>query len=227
MNIRAFIPNALTMANLYCGCCAIIAILNDNFDLAFWLLIIAGIFDFADGLVARALNVSSDMGKELDSLADVVSFGVVPGTFYYVLLLKSSLPQLALLGYVITIFSALRLAKFNLDTRQTTDFIGLNTPSNTFFVVGYAFAYFSHNISFLLEPYTILLTIAITSYLLVSEIRMFGFKIKTFGLKENILRIVFIVLSLLAIVGLGKSGFGVSIILYVLINIIFYSKKYV
>jgi CDP-diacylglycerol--serine O-phosphatidyltransferase len=146
--MKAWIPNSITLLNLLCGCAAVVCILDHEFIPAFWFLFAAGWFDFADGLVARLLKVSSEHGKELDSLADMVSFGFVPGVIYYVFLdfnvaafdtttamtagidTHSGFTWLPLAGFLVTLFSALRLAKFNLDTRQSEDFIGLATPSS-------------------------------------------------------------------------------------------------
>lgn len=168
---------------------------------------------------------TSPLGKELDSLADMVSFGVVPGMFYYSILRQSDLADFAFLGFVVTLFSALRLAKFNLDTRQTTDFIGLNTPSNTFFVVGFVFAIESWGLEWLSNPFFIFGLIGITSYLLVSEIRMFGFKINQLTWKGNELRIIFLGLAIPQFLILGKTAFASIILTYLILSIIFYRKK--
>jgi len=146
--LKRHLPNALTCLNLLCGCIALTFIFGGNLVLAAYFVGIAAVADFFDGLVARALRVSSPIGKDLDSLADMVSFGVVPGAIMYQLLIEAmglgpghgdfELPSLLLflpyLGFVISIFSALRLAKFNNDTRQTTSFIGLPTPACTLVV---------------------------------------------------------------------------------------------
>ncbi|RZM21023.1 MAG: CDP-diacylglycerol--serine O-phosphatidyltransferase, partial [Pedobacter sp.] len=123
------IPNALTCANLLSGCIGIVFAFQGQLDLAAYAVLISGIFDFFDGFSARLLNVKSLIGKELDSLADMVSFGFLPGVVMFKLLDQSDYtsPYLPFIGFLITIFSALRLAKFNIDERQTEDFIGLNT----------------------------------------------------------------------------------------------------
>ena len=136
------IPNALTLLNVFCGSCALVSIQNGRYTEGVIFLIVALVADFFDGFAARLLNVKSDMGRELDSLADMVSFGVVPGLILYKLIKISDLASsfehsyLPLAAFVITAFSCYRLAKFNLDTRQTTDFIGLATPANTLFFIG-------------------------------------------------------------------------------------------
>src|SRR5690554_5347071 len=141
MGIRKHIPNAITSLNLFTGCVGLVFALRGQLDLAAYCVVVSGVFDLFDGLAARALGVSSPIGKELDSLADVVSFGVVPGAVFFQLL-QVAAPGNAWLpyaGFVVAVFSALRLAKFNTDTRQSVDFIGLNTPTNAFFVVSLPF----------------------------------------------------------------------------------------
>jgi len=119
--MRKHIPNIITLINLFCGCCALISVLNDQFLPAFFLLLIAGLADYSDGMIARILKVNSPLGKELDSLADMVSFGVVPGAILYSLLVKAQgiestngLIWIAVPGFILSLFACLRLAKFNL-----------------------------------------------------------------------------------------------------------------
>ena len=133
--IKKHIPNAITCANLFSGCIGIVYAFNGALETAAYFVLLSGIFDFFDGFAARLLNVKSNIGKDLDSLADMVSFGFLPGVVMYQLLSQSDYasPYLPYLAFIITVFSALRLAKFNNDTRQTEDFIGLNTPMNTDF----------------------------------------------------------------------------------------------
>ena len=138
--IKASIPNTITLGNMACGLLAVLSIMRGDFTLAGILIALALVFDFLDGLVARALKVHSELGKQLDSLADVVSFGVAPGFFMYKLFLLAGntgepVPEfLAYLAFLIPLFSALLLAKFNIDTRQTSFFIGMPTPANTLLI---------------------------------------------------------------------------------------------
>src|SRR5215813_3421668 len=134
--MKKYIPNSITSLNLFSGCIGVVMALQGNYLMAFYCVLASGIFDFFDGMSARALHVKSLIGKELDSLADVISFGFLPGAIIFTMLGETTdNPYVPYLGFVLTVFSALRLAKFNIDTRQSTDFIGVNTPMNTFFIV--------------------------------------------------------------------------------------------
>jgi CDP-diacylglycerol--serine O-phosphatidyltransferase len=223
--LRANIPNILTVLNLLCGCMAIVCVLSNDFQLAFVLILIGGLADYFDGMVARMLNVHSPFGKELDSLADMVSFGVFPAMILYVLLSKNGGPIIGPLhligipGFLLAGFACIRLAKFNLDTRQADDFIGMPTPSCTLFVVGLMLMY-DHNsfglADWLISPYVLYPVIAIFSYLLVSEIPMFSFKFKRKQWKGNEHRIVFIVLGIVLLIVLREVAFSLLILMYVL-----------
>ena len=240
--MKKWIPNAITLLNVFCGCAAIINILDYQFMTAFWLLVAAGLADFADGLAARLLNVSSEHGKELDSLADMVSFGAVPGIIYYTLLFVHfetspyPAPQMELAGIPITwswyaapgllvaMFSALRLAKFNLDTRQTENFIGVATPTSTVFAVGIMLwanqqggDYFT---SLAFSPLLLYPAILVFSYLLISEHPMFSFKIKSGGWVGNRRRIIFAVLALILLVWLRWAAFPFIVGVYLIINLV-------
>ena len=242
MNVKAQIPNAITLLNLFCGCAAIICILDLRFMAAFWFLFAAGWFDFADGLVARALNVSSEHGKELDSLADMVSFGVVPGVIYYTLLFighttapvsaPSELTAVARVGWswaaapalLVTLFSCLRLAKFNLDTRQTENFMGVATPTSTVFATGLLLWAQPDLLpgwsAWALSPYLLYAAIIGFSYLLVSEYPMFSFKIKGRGWAGNETRIIFAVLAVALLFGLGAAAFPFIVGVYLILNLV-------
>lgn len=234
MPIKQHIPNAITLLNLFCGCAAVINILDHQYLTAFWFLFAAGLFDFADGLVARLLNVSSEHGKELDSLADMVSFGVVPGLIYYALLFNGSalVPAaappitwswMAAPGLSVALFSALRLAKFNLDTRQTENFVGVATPTSTVFATGimliYALDLFGWAV-YAASPYVLYPAIIGFSYLLVSEHPMFSFKIKGVRWVGNETRIIFAVLALALLFTLRAAAFPFIVVVYLIINLI-------
>lgn len=198
------IPNAITCANLFSGCVGLIFAFQGDLKSAAWCVIISGVLDFFDGFAARLLKAYSAIGKDLDSLADVVSFGVLPGLIFYQLLGNSDQvfhPYIPYLGFIVTIFSALRLAKFNNDERQTTDFIGLNTPMNTFFVV--SLIYIADDYPLLINS-TLLLVglIAILSFLLISEIKLFSLKIGDLSWKNNKFKYVFLLLSIALIIAL-------------------------
>ena len=240
--VKKWIPNAITLLNLFCGCAAIINILDYQFIAAFWFLVAAGVFDFADGLAARLLNVSSEHGKELDSLADMVSFGAVPGIIYYTLLFihfgtaPAPAPHTELVGMPITwswyaapglivaLFSALRLAKFNLDTRQSENFIGVATPTSTVFATGlllWADGQGGDTLaSYAFSPLLLFPAVLVFSYLLVSEHPMFSFKLKSRGWAGNETRIIFAAFAIGLLVWLQAAAFPFIVGVYLLINLI-------
>ena len=218
--MKRHIPNLITLGNLFLGCATILALLRGEDVTAFWCFFGSVCLDFADGLVARILGVQGPLGKELDSLADMVSFGVVPGTVYFVLLGGEvgggPLFGLPVLGYVITLFSCLRLAKFNLDTRQTTDFIGLATPANTSFAIGLLFVVQGDlpGSFYLEQPGVLLLVVAVFSFLLVSEVRLFGGKFTHYGLRGNEFRYGVLVVAILEIIFFGYAAFALMVLTY-------------
>ena len=233
------IPNIITLCNAFFGCLAVLSIFSGQTAWLPWLIGICLLADFADGLAARLLKQSSAIGKELDSLADVISFGFVPGAIYYLLLCKSlglegldfNNPNsyLLALGFVITAFSALRLAKFNTDSRQTENFIGLNTPANTIFTLGLLLTVENNSfgLSELLLNLPLLISlIGLFSFLLVSEIPIFSFKFKGLGWKGNEIRFVFLILSALLLIFLPLGLAMMSCIaLYLLSSILLIASK--
>lgn len=231
------LPNALTLANLFCGCCALLYTFYWQPEMA--ALFTAGSFvcDYLDGMTARALRVSSPLGKELDSLADVVSFGVVPGAMLYRLLSgevsitaafgSSFVETAALPAFVLSAFSALRLAKFNLDTRQANYFIGLSTPACTVFVLGLALA--AHHDRFGLaeaieNPWFLYGLVGLLSWLLVSEIPMFGMKIKRFDLRSNAFNLMFLAFFAVLIFFLKELALSAIIVCYIVLSLVFKNK---
>ncbi len=228
------IPNALTLLNVFCGSCALVSIQNGRYTEGVVFLIVALVADFFDGFAARLLNVKSDMGRELDSLADMVSFGVVPGLILYKLIktsdLASSFEQsyVPLLAFIITAFSCYRLAKFNLDTRQTTDFIGLATPANTLFFIGLLLIKQNEldGLDALVSNKTFLYAlIPLSSYLLVSEIPMFSFKFKGFGWVGNEIRYIFASIAIALLILMREAAISLLIVIYVSINVVFNQLK--
>jgi len=228
--MRKHIPNFITTINLFCGCCALVCVFNELFEWVFIFLFAGGVADYADGMVARLLNVKSPMGKELDSLADMVSFGVVPGAIIYMLLTKAPMgiesdfpvKWWALAGFILTIFSALRLARFNLDDRQTEDFIGLNTPSCTMFITGLMLIYEFDTFGMadlIIQPIFLYSVIALFSFLLVAEIPMFSFKFKGMQWQGNQDRIVFMIVAIFLLIFLKEVAFSLIIILYILYSL--------
>ena len=234
--MKKHLPNTLTCINLLCGCLALTFIFRGDLVIGAYLVGIAAVADFFDGLLARALRVSSPIGKDLDSLADMVSFGVVPGAIMYKLLIEAmglgpghgdvELPSLMLflpcLGFVISIFSALRLAKFNNDTRQTTSFIGLPTPACTLVVA--SLPLILANDTFGLSPIILnqwlLVGLAVVlSGLLVAELPLFALKFKNLRWLGNRRRFIFVALALGLVIWLRAAGVPVAVLLYVLLSV--------
>lgn len=228
MAINKHIPNTITCCNLVSGCVAIAYAFSGNVELSFTWIIIGAVFDFFDGMSARLLNVSSPIGKELDSLADVVTFGVAPSTILfselsvmsYPAILEPLRPILPFTAYIMAAFSALRLAKFNLDERQALGFIGLPTPANALFwgslIIGAG--KWLEATPFIV--FFLLGGILISSWLMVSEIPMFALKFKEWGWKGNQVKYIFLLtcVPLLAIFGL--TGLAIIIAWYVIISYI-------
>jgi CDP-diacylglycerol--serine O-phosphatidyltransferase len=226
--MKRLIPNALTCANLLSGCVGIVFAFKGSLDIAAYSVLISGIFDFFDGFSARLLNVKSLIGKELDSLADMVSFGFLPGVVMYKLLEQSdySSPYLPFIGFLMTIFSALRLAKFNLDTRQTEDFIGLNTPMNTLFIVSLPFIQKDYpaiiNSTILLVAITVLMC-----WLLVCEIKIFSLKFGSIKWIHNKTKFVFLIISAVLIAFLKFAAIPFVLVLYIASSIIHFRSNHV
>ena len=177
-------------------------------------------FDFLDGFTARLLNVQSPIGKELDSLADVVTFGVLPSFILFGLMRESELPYyLPYAAFLVAVFSAFRLARFNIDERQHTEFIGLPTPANALFISSLFFAA-DTSFAFLLEPYVLLAISIIFSFLLVSPLNMFSLKIAKGGFQAIIFKIIFVFLSILLLIIFKTTGIPLIIFLYIGMSLI-------
>lgn len=229
MQIKNYIPNTITCFNLVSGCISCVMALQGNLLLATIWIIIAAVLDFFDGFAARLLKAYSPIGKELDSLADVVSFGVAPGMIVFYLLNQSS-PSLPLgsfnmyipyFAFIIPALSGLRLAKFNIDERQTDSFIGLNVPSHALFWSSLAYSVqplIPHNPQ-IFTVVTIILVIC-TSLLLVSEIPMFSLKIKSLSWKGNEYRYILLVCAILFVALWGFLGIAGTIVLYVILSLL-------
>ena len=232
--IKKIIPNTITALNLLSGCLALVFAFRDEFEIAAWFVFFAVLFDFCDGLAARTLNAYSKLGVQLDSLADMVSFGVVPAAMLHRLLIKAnsdllSIPifGIALYGFpfIITVFSALRLAKFNIDERQHDSFLGLTTTANAILIVSAVIAAGRYQIfSYIFSSDIMIMLISVVvSALLICEIPMFSFKVK-FGegeiVKKNIVQIIFLFVAIGLIIIFGAAGVSLSIISYILYSII-------
>jgi len=234
MALKKHIPNFITLLNLFCGCIAITFVVQQQFEMAFYFVCLGIFLDFFDGFFARFFQVSSPLGLQLDSLADMVTSGVVPGlTMFYMMLeafgLQISDPfsgqyALAFLGFLITLGSCYRLANFNIDTRQTDSFIGLPTPANALFILSLPLVvrHFDSFMLFeLLSNYGVLLAISIGSaYILNAEIPLFSLKVKKLTFQDNKLTFFFLAVSLLLLVMLQFLGIPLVILFYIFLSIL-------
>ena len=218
------IPNLLTISNLICGCVALYFTFQGELVITAYLIGLAAIFDFMDGTAARLLNVSDPIGKELDSLADMVSFGLVPGTVVFHLLEESQLSQYSFVALVIPILSAFRLAKFNIDKNQNENFLGLPTPANclVFVSIPLITTFNSESrIAYLFEiPEILLITTILMSLALVSRINMFSLKFKNLKFKDNKFRFFLITMSIILLTWLEFSAIPIIILLYIMMSIV-------
>lgn len=238
MRIKNYIPNTITCLNLVSGCVASVMALEGNLLYAVIWILLAAVFDFFDGFAARLLKAFSPIGKELDSLADVVSFGVAPGMILFVLLRQAVPflpfgdlnPYLPYWAFVIPAFSGLRLAKFNIDERQTTSFIGLPVPAHALFWASLGYSVqpllsvgggLGLKEGMMLVGWVIgLMVLAlVTSLLLVSEIPMFSLKIKSLAWKGNEARYILVACAVVFVSVWGILGIAGTIVLYVLLSI--------
>lgn len=228
--MKKHIPNAITCLNLFSGCLALYYAFQGELVITAYLVGIAAVFDFLDGMVARVMKAYSEIGKQLDSLADMVSFGVVPGTVMFVLLQQAdatvlgvSADVVAFFGFLITIFSALRLAKFNIDTRQTTSFIGLPTPACTLFVASLPLILEYGDLihyEIILNPWVLLALTVLLSFLLVAELPLFALKFTNLSWQDNSMRFIFLGLSVILLALLKFAAIPLIIVLYVLLSFI-------
>lgn len=231
MGIIRHIPNTITSLNLLSGCFATIFALQGNFTTAFLCIIAGAVCDFCDGLAARALKAYSPMGKELDSLADMVTFGVAPAMIMYRFQAEANF--LIYLPLLIAVFSGLRLAKFNIDTRQSENFIGLATPSCALICGSLIYAseiYPALHDFLTAESYIVPMLSLVLCYLLVCEIPMFSFKFKSLKWEENKSRFIFLALSAILAITTAVMGFNWSVLVltiftsYIFINLCHHLK---
>ena len=234
--VRNLIPNLLTLFNLFMGCMSLYFVFTQQFQIVFWLIMAAAIADVFDGQVARWLGADSDLGKQLDSLADIVSFGVVPGAILFQLIryaydaahtLSSGSMGLVLAfcGFIFTIGAALRLATFNIDTRQTTGFIGLATPGATVMVIGLMLIHIQGDgewYEWLLNPYLLLGVTILLFMLMLAPIPMFSLKTITSGWADNKIPILFTVLSIPAMIIFKGPALVLLPLVYVILSLLIY-----
>lgn len=228
MQFKKNIPNAITSLNLVSGCIGILLALRGFVELAALMIVVAALFDFMDGMAARLLHVHSEIGKELDSLADLVSFGVLPGALVFVMLEHSLAPSwVVYFALFIPVLSAIRLAKFNLDTRQSESFLGLPVPANALFWVGVTYINSLETAnrfnlflqSIFSQPLIIIILTIVLSLLLVSELPLFSLKFKNLKWGNNQTRFLFLGLALILLIVLGVSSLPMIIVLYILLSI--------
>lgn len=227
MKIRFFtIPNLLTLSNLLCGTfAALSALVYGNLEWAFWFVVLAAVFDFFDGFAARLLRQSSPIGVQLDSLADMISFGFVPAAVVYVMTTRSMGEEQFLLhcvyafvSFAMAAFSALRLAKFNIDESQHEEFCGLPTPANALFFV--SLGMISARTGFDFGGQMLIWIVPAMAWLLISPVRMFSLKFRGFGWRGNAIRYLFLTLCVVMIAVLRLYSIPAIVILYILISAI-------
>lgn len=231
--MKKHIPNSVTCLNLFSGCLGIVFAFQGNLIWAAYAILLSALFDFLDGMLARLLKAYSDIGKELDSLADMVSFGVLPSVIVYQLFLRapqeSGIPiWLNYTAFLIAVFSALRLAKFNIDTRQAENFIGLPTPANAMLIASFPFILESSNTFFtdyLLNPWFLAIFSLIMSLLLVAEVPLISLKFRSLKFSENILRYILIFSSVILLLIFKFAAVPIIIILYFLISFTQFRKS--
>ena len=230
MNIQKHIPNIITLLNLFCGCIALVFVANRLFEFAFYFVCLGIFLDFFDGFFARLFQVSSPLGLQLDSLADMVTSGVVPGFVMFQLLVNNETPIVAnylqiipYLGFIITLGACFRLANFNIDERQTDSFIGLPTPANALFILSFPLVLKTTDSLFLIEiftnPWFLVFIALVSAYLMNAEIPLFALKIKKWNVKDNLLQIIFLIISILLLLVFHYLGLFLVIIFYVILSI--------
>jgi CDP-diacylglycerol--serine O-phosphatidyltransferase len=234
MKIKAQIPNLFTMLNLFSGCVALVMVADSKFDLAFLFVSLGIFFDFFDGFFARKFNVAGPLGVQLDSLADMVTSGVVPGYVMYKMLSNFINPlvmnmdwfriMFPFIGFIITLGACYRLAKFNIDTRQSDSFIGLPTPANALFFTSLPILplvlHDNFEIEFSFNKVTLLILTVVSAYIMNAEIPLFSLKIKNFSFAKYKLQIFFLVVSVLMLLFLNIVAVPLIIVLYVLLSVL-------
>ena len=229
MNFKKHIPNFITLLNLLCGCIALVFISEYNVEMAFFFVCIGIFLDFFDGFFSRLFQVTSPLGLQLDSLADMVTSGLVPGYVMFSLMqkcqnLENSFLFFPYFGFLITLGACYRLANFNIDTRQTDSFIGLPTPANALFILSLPLIlHYSESLivlEILTNQFVLILITVLSAYMMNAEIPLFSLKIKDFKFKKNAFQIVFLGLSVLLLVFFQYLGVALTITTYVLMSII-------
>ncbi|MEL6560266.1 MAG: CDP-diacylglycerol--serine O-phosphatidyltransferase [Bacteroidota bacterium] len=219
MKLLKHLPNLITCGNVVCGSIGIMFVFRNQLEYATYMVWAGAFFDFFDGMVARLVKASSAIGKELDSLADMITFGALPGFFVYQLIVQKD-EFLAYAGILIIVFSALRLAKFNVDTRQSENFIGLPTPANCIFITALPSLSSIELFQFVTEPLSLTVIAVMCSFLLVSEVRLLSLKMKNFSWSANKFRYLLILFSVATLAAFSVNALSLVIILYLILSLI-------
>lgn len=226
MNLLKHLPNAMTCGNLLCGCLGLVMALRGHLELASWLIGLAAVLDFGDGFVARMVNVSGSFGKELDSLADVVTFGVLPAAVVFQLAWFQQLGAVSYGAFLIAVLSALRLANFNIDTRQSESFIGLPVPANALLIAAFPLmGRYQPQFDGLWQNDVALGMMVAFSFLLVSDVPLFALKFKSFGWAQNQPKYLFLIASALLLLFLQFAAIPLIILLYIVVSLFFNERK--
>lgn len=222
--ITRHIPNMVTCCNLFSGCIAAVMAFQSNYEAAILFIILGAVFDFFDGMLARLLNVSGPLGKELDSLADDITFGFAPSAIVFSLFKEVQYPEFMggiteyfpYTAFIIAAFSALRLGKFNIDPRQSSSFIGLPTPANALFWGSLVVGAHSFLVSESFNAIYLFILVILMSYLLVAELPMFSLKFKNLSWKDNKVSYIFLLICIPLLAVFRISGFAAIILWYIL-----------
>lgn len=231
--VTRHIPNFVTCCNLFSGCIAAVMAFHANYQAAIAFIVLGAVFDFFDGMLARLLDARSPIGKDLDSLADCISFGFAPSLIVFSLLKEAHVPDvlapmsdlLPYAAFLIAVFSALRLAKFNIDTRQTSSFIGVPTPANALFWGSLVVGAHDFLVSDSCNALYIVALVILTSWLLVAEIPMFSLKFKNLTWADNKVRFIFLLVCVPMVLLLGIGCFAAIIIWYALLSLMTQRKS--
>ena len=226
--ITRHIPNTVTCCNLICGCIASVMAFQARYDMAIIFIIIGAVFDFFDGMLARLFKVSGPLGKELDSLADDITFGFAPSVIVFSLFKEVHYPEflqsmadfIPYTAFLISAFSALRLGKFNIDPRQSTSFIGMPTPANALFWGSLVVGGHDFLVSESFNALYLFALVILMSYLLIAEIPMFSLKFKNLTWKDNKVSYIFLLVCIPLLIIFRISGFAAIILWYILLSLI-------
>lgn len=226
MNLKKHIPNLFTLGNLLCGTLATVYAISGEYEMTALLVLLGIVLDFFDGFLARMLGVAGELGKQLDSLADMVTSGVVPGILMMSFIGGNNLEPnyISYVGLLLTLAACYRLAKFNIDTRQSESFIGLPTPAMSLFVISLPLIEMTTDIQMVSDlinnDYVLIGITVLLSFLMNAELPLFSLKFKNFDPKKNWIQYVFLLISLIMIITLRYLSVPMIILLYVIMSII-------